>query len=379
MCSDDLTRLNLTVVSVPGGGESGIGDYTNELITELSKITTETINLPLDSNNPFKFARCALRAGQTDADVIHIQHEYGLFGVGSVMSWVFFPLLYFMAALHDISVVVTYHEALNKNLVTQPLKRLKQQYIMLLNMCITFNSEHVVFLSETSAEKLTSSVEMNSYSVLSHGVNLSKETELTKDEAKRNFGYDSTDVVISEPGYIEPRKGNDIILKLAKQLPKFEFLIAGGPPNEDYTEYAEQIQEQAPANVQITGRLPPNRFHQSFVASDLIVLPYRNTKQKGIVNSLNQSGIFNRCATYSTPTITSRLDHFCAIEQQWDCIITCKFNNTKTSSHLIEDTISSESRRAELSTKIREYAQENSFKKVGRQHTDIYRSVVGSK
>ena len=36
MCSEDITRLNLTVVSVPGGGESGIGDYTNELIMELS-------------------------------------------------------------------------------------------------------------------------------------------------------------------------------------------------------------------------------------------------------------------------------------------------------------------------------------------------------
>lgn len=379
MDNGDIHQLNLTVVSVPGGGESGIGDYTDELISELSGTTAEKINLPLNSNNPFKFALSAIKAGQTKADVIHVQHEYGLFGVGSAMSWVFFPLLYFIAALQGKSVVVTFHEALNKNLVTQPLQRIKQQYITLLNKCIVLNAKHVVFLSETSANKLTSSVELNSYIILPHGVNLSKKTKLTKAEAKRNFGYDSTDVVISEPGYIEPRKGSDIILKLAKQLPMFEFLIAGGPPSEAYTEYAEQLQEQAPSNVQITGQLPTNRFHQSFVASDLIILPYRNAKQNGIINSLNQSGIFNRCATYGNPTITSSLDHFCAIKQQWNCIITCEFNDLKKSSRMIEDTVSSESKCDELSDKIQKYARENSFKKVGRRHTDIYHNIVESK
>jgi len=58
----------------------------------------------------------------------------------------------------------------------------------------------------------------------------------------RAFGFDPDDDVIAIPGFIRPPKGHDIFIELARELPEYEFMIAGGAraKGEDF-EFAEQI------------------------------------------------------------------------------------------------------------------------------------------
>jgi len=94
------------------------------------------------------------------------------------------------------------------------------------------------------------------YSTLSHGVNTDVPGESNKANAMRAFGFDPDDDVIAIPGFIRPPKGHDIFIELARELPEYEFMIAGGAraKGEDF-EFAEQIREEAPENVTITGVL----------------------------------------------------------------------------------------------------------------------------
>jgi len=368
-------NINIHLIA-PAKEQSGIGDYADDLFDGMTGVNVEKNILPADSNNPVKFAKCAVRTASTDADVVHVQHEYGLFGPGSILSFIFFPILYTLSTFQNLPVVITIHEALNKNLVTRPLYRLKQSYIKVLNICITLHPKYVIFLSENSSQKFTNSVKLDRYKILPHGVNPDKQVECSQDEAKQDLGYEPTDIVISEPGYVEPRKGNKTLIEIARQLPEYEFIIAGGPADEEYTDYFEEIQQRAPSNLKVTGHLPERLFHKTFMASDIIILPYRRIDQKGVINSLNQSGIFNRSATYSKPVIAADLEHFKKIEEEWNCLLTRDFDNLDIVTKTIQDLLNNESNYEELSRNISKYAKANSFVKIAQQHLEIYYKIV---
>ncbi|WP_155118176.1 glycosyltransferase family 4 protein [Halorubrum sp. T3] len=367
--------MNEIAMVGPAEGESGIGDYISDLTSEMTNSKIEKIEIPVDSNNPLIFAERAIRIGRTDVTAIHLQHEYGLFGSMSMMSWIFFPLLYVSAALKTTPVIITIHEGLNEDLVVEPAKRLKKLYLSTLNRMIILNASHVIFLSENTAEEFTESVKLTTYTVLPHGAHTDPVVELEQKEAKQQLGYDSKEVLITEPGYIEPRKGSHKFIELSERMGDFEFLLAGGPSKQAYEDYVEDIRHRAPPNLTLTGVLGEEEFHASFIASDIIVLPYQVTEQGGIVNTVNQSGILNRCATYGKPVIASELPYFQDLKEDWSCIQICNFENMAKAEERIRELVSNKEEQCRLSDQVREYAESQSFSKVAKRHEQIYESL----
>lgn len=368
--------MNVVTVTGPTDGRSGIGDYVEDLTAEMSRSGVERVVIPMECNDPVEFARRAVRAGSADAEVIHVQHEYGMFGIVSAMSWVFFPLLYALAALRGTPVVITIHEGINREMVAGSLKPLKRVYLDLLNRMLVLNVAHVVFLSENTAEEFTDSVPLAAYTVLPHGAQNERHVEMSQAEAKRVLGYDPAQTVVSQPGYIEPRKGSDRMVDLAARMEDCEFLLAGGPAKKAYRPYFEDIVARAPPNLTVTGFLDEERFHASFVAADVVVLSHQVVEQGGIVNTVNQSGVFNRCATYGKPVVASEVPYFLGLERNWDCLRTCDFEDTVEAEATVRELLDDESERERLSGRINEYAQRNSFSELAERHERLYREVV---
>ena len=367
--------MNEIAMVGPVEGESGIGDYISDLTSEMTNSEIEKIVIPVDSNNPLVFAERAIRIGRKDVNVIHIQHEYGLFGSMSLMSWIFFPILYTLAAIKTTPVVITIHEGLNKELVAEPAKKVKRIYLWALNQLIILNISQVIFLSENTAKEFTESVEPANYAVLPHGSHTKPTVKIEQEEAKQQFGYNPEDVLIAEPGYIEPRKGSNKFIGLAERMNDFEFLLAGGASKAGYEKYGTDIRSSAPPNLSLTGVLDEEEFHSSFIASDVIVLPYQVTEQGGIVNTVNQSGILTRCATYGKPVIASELPYFQDLKEDWNCVQTCDFEDIERAEEQIRNLVSNKQEQRRLSNRIREYAEAQSFSKVAKHHEQIYQSI----
>lgn len=368
--------IDVVTVTGPADGRSGIGDYVEDLTGEMSDSTVETVTLPMGSNDPTKFVGCAVRIAQREADVIHLQHEYGMFGTVASMSWVFFPVLYLLAALRGTPIVITIHEGLNSDLVVPPLAWAKGLYLDVLNRMVVLNVAHVLFLSKSTAREFTESVPVESYTILPHGAENERLVDIEQEEAKRRLGYDPDETLVTGPGYVEPRKGSERFVELATRLDECEWLLAGGPAKAAYEEYFESIESRAPPNLRLSGFLDRERFHTTFVASDLVVLSYQNTEQSGIVNTVNQSGVLNRCATYGTPVLASDLPYFRTLEREWECLHTCDFDDMDAVEAVIRELLADEEERERLSTRIREYAESQSFAEVARQHEHIYRDVA---
>lgn len=350
-------------VTTPNDGSCGIGTYTGTLLGELDgRVTTELVPVRLRSLDPLHYARAAVRAGRLDVEVVHVQHEYGIFGPKSFTSWVFFPILYLFAALRGVPVVVTMHSAWNADTIGPPLVPLKRLYVRLNNAMIASGANHMVFLSENCREKFRGSTTPPSDEVIPHGVQ-TETVPMDAGEAKRTFGYEPTEHVVVEPGYVRPEKGQDVFVEIAKRLPEYSFLLAGGVQADEDRKFMDLVEQEAPDNVRITGLLDDNGFHAAFNAADLVVLPYRD---------VTQSGIFNWCAAYELPVVASDEPYFERLQDEWGCIASFDVDDSDAAADRIESLLDDRTARRELARAIADYRKSSSMDAVAERHAQLY-------
>lgn len=295
----------MTAVTLIGPPESngGVGQYTSDFadaINEHIRIRRFDVGL-----NPLSHLRLAVAAAQDDTEAVHVQFVYSFLGPAGAFSLLFFPLLYLFTRIESKQVVLTLHEVWDESDTNSLSKRLYAGFIhTLLSIC----SDEVTFLSENAEESFHQYGWIGETHVISHGVNSGATRRI--DDARERFGFNEDDVVISQHGYVNPRKGIETFFEIAGELPQYEFLLAGGPRTEEHEEYFMELCASAPENVTITGVLEEEGFHAAFNATDLVVLPYED---------INQSGIFNWCAAYDIPTIASEIPYFKTIQSRWGC------------------------------------------------------------
>jgi len=362
----------ITMVTTPGDGSCGIGTYTRDLIEGMETADAEVVEIPQDDRSIPSFLRLAVRAARGSGDVIHVQHEYGLFRrEGSkypgVLGLVFFPVLFVAGALRSKDIVLTMHSVLDFDPDEAPFS--VRLYLLLMHKLLALCTAHLIFLAPDCASRFRDSIALGGeeHSLLSHGVNTDVTPDMSQAEAKRRFGYDPDDTVVAIPGFMRPPKGHDIFIEVASKLPEYEFLIAGGarPKGEDF-EFAEQIESEAPDNVTVTGVLDDDDYWAALKAPDLAVLPYR---------VVSQSGTFNACATQELPVLASDAEYFARIEETWGSPETVDVSDTDEVAERVRQLLEDDSRRTRLAENMARYKRANSFEQVGADHREIYHHV----
>lgn len=357
---------NVIVVSTPDDGTCGIGTYTGSLAAALpGAVDPRPVHIELGAVDPVEYLRAAARVATADGSVVHVQHEYGIFGPKSIMSWLFFPLLFVVSRVRGLPVVLTAHSVWNRETIGPPLEPLKRVYVWLNNRMLALVAHHIVFLSEATHEKFRASVP-GGYcrtEVIPHGVQV-RTMDLARTEAKEHFGFDEDDTVIVEPGYVRPEKGTDRFVSLADHLPEHEFLVAGGG-QEGYTEFASRVAEEASENVTVTGQLSDELFHAAFVAADVVVLPYR---------TVSQSGVFNWCAAYERPVVASDLSYFRRLRSEWGCVQLCDPEDVDAMATRVSELLADPDSRERIVEGMVEFRESHSMERVAERHRTLYQS-----
>ncbi len=360
------------MVTTPGDGSCGIGTYACDLMRGFDA-DAASLHIDQDDRSFAQFLCLAVRAARSSSDVIHVQHEYGLFrrdgsSYPGVMGLVFFPVLFVLARLRSKPVVVTMHSVLTPD--PEPSSFTVRLYLLLMHKLLALGTSHLVFLSPDCASKFQTDVGLDEaeYSVLSHGVNTDVPGTADRPEAKREFGFDPEDDVIAIPGFVRPPKGHDIFVELARELPEYEFMIAGGArPKGADAAFATRICEEAPENVTVTGVLDEEAYWTALAAPDLAVLPYR---------VVSQSGTFNSCATRELPVLANDVDYFRRIEAKWGTPETVDVEDRSALVDRVRSLMEEDGRRKEVSEKMAQYKRANSFEQVGAEHEHIYTHAI---
>lgn len=369
--------MRVTIISPQTDGASGLYDYSSHLCDNLDDSVVGGIEIETyeeGSINPIKYFSAIYSSIKADPDIVHVQHEYGLFGPVSVMSWLFFPVLFVACRILGIQTVVTIHEVINENHMKKPFSTLKGIYINCMNHLIGLSADQLVFLSEQSQQQFSQFIHSTPDQLIPHGTIEEQQSSESSDTAKEKLGYSPDTFLIVEPGYVSERKGSDLFADIAGELPKYEFLLAGGAEN-GYGEFLDQISIESPENLRISGELPEDEFHSVFKAADLAVLPYREKTDQGFRNEVKQSGIFNWCVTYELPAIATNCRYFERMETEYHCVRTFEKENTEEGANTIQTVAESEEAISSLQDGLQRFKQDHSMEVVCKEHIDVYRQL----
>jgi glycosyltransferase involved in cell wall biosynthesis len=371
--SDDAmdSTPSVSMLATPGDGSCGIGTYADSLLEGFDDVESERLHIDVDPST-ISFLRLAIRTARAEGDILHVQHEYGLFGrhgsrYPGLFGVIFFPVLFLLTRLNGKRVVTTMHSVLRPSAQDTPLSI--RLYLLLSHNLLGRVTDHVVFLSKDCQDRFLADValEDDDHSLLPHGVSVEQAVEVSSAEAKACFDFDHETTVVMIPGFVRPPKGHDVFIDVAAEFLDCEFFIAGGarPEGDDFG-FAEEIFESAPANVTATGVLDDEEFHVALQAADLAFLPYR---------VVTQSGTFNWCAAHELPVLASDETYFRQLRHRWGNLETVDVEDREAVIDHIETLLSSEERREQLSERMRAFKNANDFRHVAREHRYIYEYV----
>ena len=225
-------------------------------------------------------------------DVVHIQHEFGLYGKHLGVSVV--PLILQFKML-GIPVVSTLHTV---------YPHMDMQHRTILEAIIS-NSDRVIVHEPYQMETLKGFLPELLHSklrVIPHGA---REVEIIPD-AKAKLGLPEDKKVVLIIGYIRPSKNFELIVDIFPDIlakyPNAVLVMAGKTRGQEYIDYRNQLLDRianSPARdniIIIRGQLPQPVFDQILCAADVVVLPYK---------IVSQSGILAHCLAFGRPLVAS--------------------------------------------------------------------------
>lgn len=310
----------------------GVASYTNNLVNSISKneceITVFANKLQdVESNyieNGVTIKRCWDRGILypftifynilwSNVDVIHIQHEFFLYGSG--ISAAMFPILQFLLKLSNKPIIVTIHGII-------PLSKLNDEFIeqnklkgkkIILKTELYWLTKLIVKLSNDTIvhEEKLKDILQNEYgcnpskiNIIHHGIEDRKDL-IENDKAKQILGYQNKKIVLFF-GYLTGYKGIELLIDAFNYIDDNTVLvIAGGEhprlkDEKDYRDYIKGLKDKAMEtgkNIVFTGFVSEEKIGIYFSAADVVVCPYRVF--------MASSGPLSLSLSYSKPFIVS--------------------------------------------------------------------------
>ncbi len=294
--------MRIGVVSTYPPIECGIATYTKYLTDRLTALghelyivsqfggRGEKVYPAFDSEDTDLAKKVFRMMIKFTPDIVHIQHEFLLFGKPEGISCI--PLVY-RFKLAGIPVVITLHT------VYEEIP--KERRIVL--DAILMGAERVIVHEKYQKSAILREVgQFDNIRVIPHGA---RELEPVP-EAKKKIGLDEDAKVVLLCGYFRRTKGMDRIIRIfpqiAERVEKAVLVIASKLRQDEYHDYRDELlglAENSPASKKILvvrGQISQETFDTIMSAADVVPLPYR----KGA-----QSGIFAHCLAFGAPVVVS--------------------------------------------------------------------------
>jgi 1,2-diacylglycerol 3-alpha-glucosyltransferase len=298
-------------------------------------------------------------------DVMHIQHEYGLYGAQRGVGVVDLIMRYRLVGIPVVITLHTVYEQLNSD------EELILKHII--DECAAV-IVHEEFQRETLLKYFGRMRRAKKkIRVIEHGVR-----EVTPIlDAKEKLGLKDKKVILL-CGYFRPTKGFHKIAEIFPEICRREenavLLVAGKTRNIEFADYRRELftlLNDSPVSDRIQilrGQFPQYTFDAIVSAADVVVLPYEVGAQ---------SGIMAQCFAQGVPVVASPLKGFqLLVERSGGGLI------AKTSAqyrNYILKILRDDKLRAELRENIQRYVRKHAgWSKIARTHEKLYRSLVAT-
>ena len=218
-----------------------------------------------------------------DPDIVHIQHEYGLYQTFGDHGSGLFRLLFRLNVQGKYPVVVTYHSVYSR---LNPMIRLYMDVMQRLVFAGVVHAEYQWMNLHANLGRVVDNVY-----VIPHGA--ASDLSVSRKESKKKLGLEGKHVV-GMLGWFTPTKGFDKVLEIwddiAQELGDGAFLVLAGDarmgdPNQiDFKQKLLSLIDQCVHKDRIRvelGSFTPDEYKNLMASFDLMVMPYTYASQSG--------------------------------------------------------------------------------------------------
>jgi len=362
--------------------QGGIASYSQMLwpaVAEAAKAAGDFAPLTLLQTAPIARADAISAARELKPDIVHVQHEYGLFGGLNPVRDRFPGWMRRLrqAVPPSARIVATAHSVLNDYQFHTAAAGWRSPLHSLVNRFALKWLRHrwgkgtlgqfdgVIIHSRLQRESLHADG-FPMVAEIPHVV-----PTITPPRQEREVGPTPTITVF---GYFAPGKGQDIVIEAMRHLEiPARLRLAGGvghPANVAYKRRCEEAIDRLGlrGRVEVTGYVPDEEISRVYAESDLVVAPFRETTGSGSLVQALARGVpvlasdlpLNREINERVPDTLA----FFATEDPVDC------------ARQIERLLADPARRQRLSEQALLYAATYSPANIARLHLDLYRRVL---
>ena len=368
--------------------DCGIAKYQENYVDELNSIDDTTSTFfsysPYQTRemNEQEFAEVInqLRKEIKKFDIFHIQHEFGFYRRDQLKQ------LIQTAKEANVKVVVTFHTSPDLIIIKKPLNGFGPRNVLsflrsqrhnkgLIDMHITplQQADVVIAHNEYTAGQL------NNYGLPADKVVLiphpTYEVIQTKksDFIATSLNKKDGDIILSTIGYVHRFKGVDKAIKALSYLPEnYKLAVLGGVKSDSddkklYDMIADLIVKRGlTKRVFITGVVPSdddlNRYIQE---TDISLYPYNSTYYKGVA-----SGALNLAIANERPVVAYPVSTFMETNSEiGQLVLTTSDSYYELAREIKNIDIKEQTKR------IKQYANENSWKNITHRLMDCYKSI----
>jgi glycosyltransferase involved in cell wall biosynthesis len=404
--------MKVCIVSTHYPSDDAIGEYCGHMAAELSKnmevivlANAETklpISLTIQTNNgnnsysvqrvwknglffPFQVFKGIIR---NKPNLLHIQHEYFLFG--KRYNAVLFPAVLLLSKMLRIPIVVTMHHVIpiGKAAYFKELLRTSIPEIFIKMFLIAFNQTFHLsskILVPTLSFKNTLLTDYNfiddNIKIIPHftNCNVKRFVEADNGSAKTFLGLYGKKIILFY-GYIRPTKGIEYaiyaLLKVKETIPNVLLYINGKaqPQYEPYFTHLKKIVNDLGLSqyVRFDNNLPKEFYPVVFAASDVAVFPYVSTVGMAPIAHLT-------AAAYGTPIIVTSVDSFADELLDYENALIVPPMNADVLSKRIVEVFTNDQLSKKLSNNLSQYCAERSNERIIGGMVTIYQKLIAER
>jgi FkbM family methyltransferase len=381
--------------------QCGIAEYTGFLTDALSTTGVESEVVEIDREHAAYLSKTELRAyfdelteRFADADLVHIQHEFGFFS-GSYhyrASVLRFRQVLQAAMRAGRPAVTTLHtipfgvDLASMNWTSgDPVKSLmtigaRGWWRAAIAPLVNRNGgAHAIVHARTARRLLIDSgIKAPSISVIPHGNPAPRPpaSDAARREARARLGLSQDSVVIALFGFLSTSKGHLDAVKALERLPdRFQLVLAGGAHPLDRHSSLGDVLDHVAESSDLADRLAVTGFQEraeaerTLDAVDVMIAPYRDPAQIS-------SGALGWALASGKPVIASDIPVFRELVAERDCAVLVPPRSPAELALAIRHLADDPERTRALVANARAWCDETSWSSVAQEHHDLYADLL---
>ena len=308
-----------------------------------------------------------------DPDIVHIQHEYGLYQTFGDHGSGLFRLLFRLNVQGKYPVVVTYHSVYSR---LNPMMRIYMDVMQRLVFAGIVHAEYQWMNLHANLGRVVDNVY-----VIPHGA--ASDESVSRKESKKNFGLEGK-LVVGMLGWFTPTKGFDRVLEIwddiSQDLGEETMLVLAGDArlgDENQIDYKQKLLSLIDQCVHkdrikvVLGSFTPEEYNGIMASFDVMVMPY---------TIASQSGNLAHSFALGVPAVVSGLEGLKAEAEASGAAIAVTLGDREALKRAILMIMGDASLRKQYARSARTYVQKKiGWTKTVKKHMQIYKKALDSK